>query len=245
MDRGLPGAPYLLRSFGGGRYVPSLLPSIHHGLAEVELDILYPHLNLDELLTFSAATHILRRTKHDDFCRKIYNGTPADAFEYVFDSPMHVGRKEYECVWHWLNSGRKSNRHSQKSQTDLYTDRRLNPFSPRTMRTRLERLHLRQWDPVLNDLLTARAHTYVFEAEWSAGYEHDPEVQLMHFQTTRPTKHTQTRYSQQIRRILAGYPSVHAPDVNPIPSPDNNGWLFPDITAAQQTEGAQTSHYMH
>lgn len=189
-----------------------LLGSIHHGLYEASLSRLYPHLDLDEVLAFAAASWLLRNypgsTMYLDPELGVY-----ELFRKTFNTELYVDgvrtSRNYQNVFQWLHSYR--NMPSElKSKHEKH-----NPFGGKNLRARLERSNPEAVQK-LRFQLQEDPNKYIFEGQ------HDDEKRrrdgdghklvVMAFQPVFPKRGVIVpAYAAEVVRTLKSYPREFTP----------------------------------
>jgi len=170
-----------------------LLGCVHHGLAEVPLNQVYPHLDLDEALAFAASSW---RTRDRDIGRFSPFVQAADLYG--------IFRDVYAIGMPWLNKHKRISG-DMKARYD-----RLNPFQGEDLAARLEMID-EQASASLRHDLQSPVMNWVFECHYhdakkkQGGDNHN--IQVMGFQNFYPaTEKIGPAYAAEIGRILARYP---------------------------------------
>ncbi len=189
-----------------------LLGSVHHGLHEASLYSLYPHLDLDEVLVFAAASWLLRKypgsTMYFDPETSVY-----ELFRRTFNTELYVDgaktSRHYQNVFQWLHS------HKITTPELKVKSEKLNPFGGKDLRTRLERS-----DPEavqkLRSQLQEDPNEYVFESQYHDVKRRrdgdDRKLVVMSFQPVFPKKDViAPSYATEVVRILRNYPREITP----------------------------------
>lgn len=172
-----------------------LISGVHHGLYETpSLSRVYPNLNLDELVAFTASSWGSRskNTFYDSNLMSVYE---------LFCEVFAIG-------FPWLN------KHKHISPTLRQKYEALNPFKV-NLKKRLERV-----DPkaisLLRRELQAKVNEYVFDCQYTQrkqlrdGDNH--KLIVMNFQNAYPKSgRIVPAYASEVVRIISSYPSEYEP----------------------------------
>lgn len=170
-----------------------LLGCIHHGLAEVPLNLVYSHLDLDEALAFAASSWRARDKHFEKFSS--FAGTAG---------LYGLFRDVYAIGMPWLNKHKRISE-GMKPRYD-----KLNPFQRRNLADRLGTVD-EQASASLRRNLQRPVTNWVFECQYhdakkkQGGDNHN--IHIMGFQNIYPRQESIGQaYAAEIRRILARYP---------------------------------------
>lgn len=187
-----------------------LLSSLHHGLYETPLNEIYPLINLDDLIVFSASSWNLRKKNLPEFSKFAENSSLYEIFSEAYTSNFNPQELK-GFVWLYKN------RDVSPGLQDDYS--LLNPFKKKDLEQRLRNA---SQDSVnrLKKNLQQPINEYLFECDYfSRKQEHSGDnsrLIVMGFQPYLP-KHgiVEKRYREQIASMLNGYPIECSFDYEP------------------------------
>ena len=185
---------------------PRLISSLHHGLYENPMYGIYPLINLDDLIVFSAASWNLRKKYGRQLEGLFLKARLYDIFQEVYNSTSNPDNLK-GFVWLGIN------RSISKKNNELYS--KLNPFHKKDLKLRLEKVNSVA-DSRFRVNLMAKVNDYLFERNYTEkirAYQ-DPRMILMNFQSYYSKKgRNEKRYAKEItENLLSRYPTEYSLD---------------------------------
>lgn len=182
-----------------------LLGSVHHGLYEAPLREIYPVINLDDLIVFSASSWNFRRNEPAAFHDLVSNASLYEIFHEVYN---HSHNPQSVKGFVWLYQNRKISLELQ----DEYSA--LNPFRKKDLELRLKTLNPEVVQK-LKDNLQAPVNEYLFESDYNVRKrEHSGDnsnLVVMWFQPFfREKGIVERKYAVQVMRMLKDYPREYS-----------------------------------
>jgi hypothetical protein len=204
-ERPKPTKQLMLDVTGGNQ---DLISCIHHGLYESSLRNIYPLLDFDELIAFAASSWRSRERNYSQFA-----GFVKDADLY------NIFARVYSIGMPWVN------KHKNISDKLKEKHEKVNPFSGRNLRSRLNKASL---DDILllKRSLKEPVNEYVFECQYHGakmargGDNH--RLEIMRFQNVFPKSgKIVPAFASETAKIISAYPAEHIilPALNENPDP--------------------------
>ncbi len=184
---------------------PKLISSVHHGLYENPLKEIYPWINLDDLIVFSAASFTFRKQKPREFEEMVLSSSMYDIFHEVYNSTSNPGGMK-GFVWLYTNR-------DILQTNDTYLQ--LNPFTKKDLKIRLEKVGIDATKRLKENLIKPTKQ-YVFECDYYLVKHQlgdNSRLVVMNFQPYYPKKGViEKRYAKEIERMLSRYPTEYSLD---------------------------------
>jgi hypothetical protein len=206
-------SPLITEICGGNN---ALISSVHHGLAEVDMSSLFPHLDLDELIMFAAASWQIRQFENRDG-KMFLSHSLEEIFDHYINSTLDVDQyfprsnpiRRFANAYDWL-----SERQTISEERKPF-HQRVNPFQGKDLQERLSSV-----EPAivrkLRDQLLESTKRYVFECDYTLAKDdarserNPPEIVVMTFQTVYPRKGgVVPRYATEIGSIIKRFPTQY------------------------------------
>lgn len=202
----------LIQELCAGTERQAFIESVHHGLAEVPLSGIYAHLNLDEVLTFAAASWQLRNSS---FFRTRKLGRDAPTIYAIFQEAYQheiilnglQSSSQFRNVHHWYNTQKKIS----PKWNPLYEQ--LNPFNPTELSDRLKNISP-EAAINLKERVVQPPLQWIFECQYDerkrmqGGDNHN--LRIMTFQLVFPKRgKIIPKYAEEIGRIMKSYPQEY------------------------------------
>jgi|SRR3989338_7151907 len=175
-----------------------LAEAMHHGLAEIPFQDIYPFLDFDELLAFAAASWELRSRNSKLFNK---NGDIYGMFNETYKNPLFP----YKNIWQWLNHRQRIDP-KQKEKYD-----RLNPFQGENLKERVQQIPSEEIER-LHEKLQEATYDWIFECQYQDRKRmrdgNNTQIRIMNFQNVYPKAgRIIPAYVKEITIILRSYPT--------------------------------------
>lgn len=177
---------------------PLLISSLHHSLYEVDLKEIYPLINFDDLIVFSASSWNFRKRNPAEFNNLLKNSNLYGLFSNIYRSTNNpYGQLGFPWFYHCRELPR----------VNPYKYHSMNMFRRKNLEDRLLSVDASVIDKI-KDSLSKPVNDYVFECDYGVKKQGDnSNLILMGFQTFYPKKGTkEKRYAKEISRMLQSYP---------------------------------------